>query len=116
MKQKPWLIVGTFVALWVVLSLISPTRTLHLAPAIVGAWPLFGSTIENPKLSLVNRTRLMLIGIGLGVATTAGLALAGGLEGPSLLPAGGAALEAYVFVFLGGSAAMAVSPIWREQK
>ncbi len=107
--------IGLFIALWVVLALVSPTRTLHLAPVIVGAWPLFGSVIDNKSLSRLDRIKLSGVGLMLGIATTTVLALAGGLEGPSLLPIGGAALEGYLFALLGAIAALAIAPIWREQ-
>jgi hypothetical protein len=116
MKRQPWPTVVVFVVIWVALASISPTRTLHLAPVIIGAWPLFGSVIEKSSLPMPHRIGRAGIGVGLGVATTAVLALTGGLEGPSLLPAGGAALEAIVFSFLGGLLALAIAPIWREQK
>lgn len=103
-----------FVVIWIVLASISPSRTLHLAPVILGAWPLFGSIIENPSLPMGHRIARALIGVGLGLATTALLALTGGLKGPSLLPAGGAAGEAYLFALLGGVLALAISPFWLE--
>ena len=116
MKRQPWLTVGVFVALWIVLALTSPTRTLHLAPVILGAWPLLGSMAEDPSIEWRGRFSLSAVGALLGVATTSVLALTGGLEGPSLLPVGGATLEAYVFSFVGGIAALALTAMWREQK
>lgn len=114
--RQPWLTVGVFATLWVVLALSSPTRTLHLAPAILSAWPLLGSMAENPSIDWPKQFALSAVGALLGVATTTVLALTGGLEGPSLLPIGGAALEAYAFSFVGGIAALALAAMWREQK
>ncbi len=116
MKRQPWLTVGVFVTLWIVLALTSPTRTLHLAPVILGTWPLLGSMVEDPSIAWRKRFGLSAVGALIGVATTTVLALTGGLEGPSLLPVGGAALEAYVFSVLGGTAALALAAVWREQK
>ena len=116
MKRQPWLTVAGFIGLWAVLALVSPTRTLHLAPVAIGVWPVLGSVIEKPSLSAVHRIGLTGIGVALAAVTTLGLAMAGGLEGPSLLSSGGAALEAYAFAAAGGLAGLALSPIWREQK
>jgi hypothetical protein len=62
-----------------------------------------------------HRIALAGTGVGLGLATTTVLALTGGLNGPSLLPAGGAAGEAYVFALVGGVLALVISPFWQEQ-
>ncbi len=66
MRRQPWPIVAMFVVIWIALASISPTRTLHLAPVILGAWPLFGSTFENPSLPMSHRIALAGIGVGLG--------------------------------------------------
>ena len=116
MKRQPWLTVGVFVTLWIVLALTSPTRTLHLAPVILGAWPLLGSMAEDPSINWRKRFALSAAGALLGAATTTFLALTGGLEGPTLLSVGGAALEAYVFSVVGGIAALGLAAMWREQK
>jgi hypothetical protein len=116
MNRQPWLTVGVFVMVWVVVALTSPTRTLHLAPVILGAWPLLGSMAEDPSIEWRQRFGLSAVGILLGVATTTVLALTGGLAGPSLLSVGGATLEAYVFSVVGGTAALVLAAMWREQK
>ena len=116
MTRQPWLTVAGFIGLWVILALVSPTRTLHLAPVAVGLWPVLGSVIEKPSLATIHRIGLTGIGIGLAAITTLVLTLAGGLEGPSLLSSGGAPLEAYVFAVVAGLTGLAISPIWREQK
>lgn len=64
-----------------------------------------------PSTSKWNRGRLTVIGGGLALATTAVLAAAGGLEGPSLLPAGGAALEAYAFAATSAVLAWGISGV-----
>lgn len=73
-------------AVWLVLALIHPTTTYHLAPLVTAlAWPL----IASRRPGLLYRAHHRLLGVVGGAllagATLAILALAGALEGPALI-------------------------------
>lgn len=84
--------VGTFlfVFLWVVLAVARPSTTFHLAPLIVTAWPAVGER-EPKRAAAMAVTGLLIAG-----ATILVLSITGMLQGPSLLPWGGSALESVV--------------------
>ena len=91
-------------ALWTVLAFASTGVTYHLAPLLVAAVPGLAAGAEK----VLNRgvaERLAAVGLAgaLGVALL--LSALGRLEGPSLLPFGGAAMEAVLFSALGAAAA-----------
>lgn len=93
---RPWIGAAIFAALWTAAAVVSPTTTLHLAPAITAGWP--AATSE--------RTDLLGLGaIGLSIAAVAAIVLsvAGHLQGPSLLPVGGPLAEAMVAAPLGAA-------------
>jgi|SRR5665811_254021 len=89
-------------ALWALLAFRSPTTTYHLAPLLVVvvvpfAYRNAGGVSGRAVVGLA-------LAAGLGTVALAGiLAATGALDGPSLLPTGGALLEAAV-----GAAAGAV--------
>ena len=87
-----------FGLLWVVLAIASPAITYHLAPAIVAGWPSLAGrhTARGPQLAVA--------GFVIAAATTTLLSAAGYLDGPSLLPAGGAAAESYAAAAVGAAA------------
>lgn len=100
-----------FAAIWVVAAALRPELTFHLAPLIVaGAAPVIlalearGVGNSEPPLAAAG-----LLATGLAVAATGGLSAAGWLEGPSLLPTGGAALEAAMFALAGGTAGWTIA-------
>lgn len=96
--------------LWVVLALASPTTTYHLAPLLVAGTPTVADSLEGegPKVRLVS---LAALGLILALAATGILAILGSLEGPSLLPIGGAALESAVFALVGSLAGIFVAAV-----
>ncbi|MFQ5967811.1 MAG: hypothetical protein ACE5MI_09385 [Acidimicrobiia bacterium] len=89
--------------LWAVLALLRPTVTYHLAPVIVAAAVPWTFVAEHRRQA-TQQDRLIMVAVGLAVAaaTTTLLAVAGLLDGPSLLPIGGAALESYAGALVGG--------------
>jgi O-antigen ligase len=89
-----WLPGVAFAVLWAMLAIATTDITFHLAPAIVAG-----------SAALVSRHRRRFwagFGFGLAALITAALSTTGHLDGPSLLPVGGATLESIV-VAAGGS-------------
>jgi len=101
-------------ALWAVLAWNSPSTTYHLAPLLVaGVTPAALLLSDGPLETVLGAGA---IGASLALVTTAGLGMAERLIGPSLLPSGGAVLEAMVFAALGaaaGTVAAAVTAVRR---
>lgn len=89
-----------FTALWLLLALISSTTTYHLAPLIVAGTPQIVDSLERGS-STVRLVILSAVGLALALVTTGILSASGNLEGPSLLPTGGAVLESVVFAAMG---------------
>lgn len=87
-------------ALWVLLALISSTTTYHLAPLIVAGVPVIVDSSEQAG-STARLILLATLGVFLALAVTAVLSVSGSLDGPSLLPIGGAALESVLFAIAG---------------
>ena len=89
---------GLLAALWVVLAWLNPDLTYHLAPIFVaGAFPIGHRLRVKAPLNPV-QALATFVGSALNVGIATGiLAWADKLRGPSLLPTGGAVLEAVVF-------------------
>lgn len=87
-------------ALWLILAVISPGTTYHLAPLLVAATPPVAEVTKNPGES-ASPGRATAVGGGLALLVALLLWIAGALEGPSLLPLGGAVLESVVFAVAG---------------
>lgn len=85
-----------FTALWILVAAMSDGTTFHLAPVIVAGVPVisWGG----------HRLTGMLIGMSGATIAAVGLSLAGLLDGPSLLPFGGALLESIVGAAVGAVA------------
>lgn len=96
-----------FAGIWVVIAANRPTTTFHLAPLIVAAWPAFGERDLNKALPMA------LLGGLIATATTSLLVIAGWLNGPSLLPWGGAALESVVATAAGAVIGLSNSVVAR---
>lgn len=92
-------LVGTllFVLLWVALAVARPSTTFHLAPLIVAGWPAIGE--REPKLAAATA----VVGFMVAGAAALVLSITGMLQGPSLLPWGGPALESMVAAGVGAS-------------
>ncbi len=93
---------GVVAAVWVVLAWVNPESTYHLAaPLVAGIFPI------AQRLRLGRLTWAQALGAGAGgfvnvLLVTGLLSLLDKLQGPSLLPIGGAALEAVIFGLAGG--------------
>ena len=99
------------VALWAILIVARPGVTFHLAPIFAAATPVLLARYEG---QLKHTTALLAGAVGLVItlAATFVFSVAGGMDGPSLLPAGGAALESVVFAVIGAIAGVAIAWPW----
>ena len=96
------LAVAGVIALWVILALVRDGTTFHLAPLIVaGALPVMAGLDPDHERSATATAALAIVGGIAALGTTAGLAAADAMAGPSLLPFGGAATESVVFSLVG---------------
>lgn len=86
--------------LWVGLASANPTITYHLAPVLVAVAVPVGSAL-NGRLEPLTAVAATAIGLALTYGATAGLGVTDHLTGPSLLPSGGAVVEAIVFGAVG---------------
>lgn len=93
-----------FAVLWAVAATARPGTTFHLAPLIVSGIPATALVLDARSARPRGQTgAASLAGFGVAVAVTAALAAASRLEGPSLLPFGGAVTEAVVFSAAGAA-------------
>lgn len=96
--------------LWVGLASANPTITYHLAPALVAIAVPVGAAL-NGRLEPPAAVAASAIGLALTYGATVGLGVTDHLTGPSLLPSGGAVVEAFVFGAIGAVAGV-VFAIW----
>lgn len=90
--------------IWLSAATIRPETTYHLAPLLVaGAVPLLSMPGASAPASRAVAAAA-LGGAGLALGSTGVLAGLGNLEGPSLLPFGGAAAESILFSLVGSIA------------
>ncbi|MEA1903711.1 MAG: hypothetical protein U9N56_09320 [Actinomycetota bacterium] len=89
--------------LWAALAFIFSTTTYHLAPVIVAAAPAIVDASER-RGSPARHALAAALGVVMALIVTGVLSVSGSLDGPSLLPSGGAALESVVFSAAGGLA------------
>jgi peptidoglycan/LPS O-acetylase OafA/YrhL len=85
---------------WVLLAWLNDT-TLHFAPLLVAAFVPLGAALAGEPPPFSRRLAATAVGAALALAATAVVALSGHLDGPSLLPAGGAVAEAVAFSLSG---------------
>ncbi|MEX0700161.1 MAG: hypothetical protein WD354_10575 [Acidimicrobiia bacterium] len=83
---RPLIGSGVFALIWVVVALARPTTTFHLAPAIVAIWP---AVTGGGRRSVFYSASGLLV----ATATTLALSASGMLQGATLLPWGGPAVE-----------------------
>jgi len=108
---KPLRYAFALAVLWAVLAWYSPSTTYHLAPLLVaGVVP--GALLLSDERSPWRITLAAgAVGASLALITTTGLGLAERLIGPSLLPSGGAVVEAVVFAALGATAGVVAAAV-----
>jgi len=99
--------------LWIVLASTNSSTTYHLAPLLVAIAVPTGSVLADRTTFRV-AAAAAAIGVALTYGATAILAAADHLSGPSLLPTGGAVLEAIVFG-AGGAIAGLGFAVWRNR-
>jgi len=87
-------------AIWVAAAWLNET-TLHFAPLLVAALVPLGVALAAEPPSFPRRLAGAAVGAAVALAATAVLALSGHLDGPSLLPSGGAVAEAVAFSLAG---------------
>ncbi len=93
---------GALGALWAVLAIARDGATYHLAPLLVAALPPGLVGLENSDES-ADLPRLAIIGAASALGISLLLTVIGRMEGPSLLPFGGAAAEAVLFSMVGAA-------------
>ena len=89
--------------LWAVLAWNSPSTTYHLAPLLVAGVAPAALLLDDGRSPWQTALVAGVAGVSLALITTAGLSLGERLIGPSLLPSGGAVVEAVVFASLGAA-------------
>jgi len=100
---------GLLAGIWVVLAWLNPDVTYHLGPILVAASFPIGHRLRAGARLLPFQGFATFVGAGLNVGVATGiLAWADKLRGPSLLPSGGAVIEAVVFGAVAGIAAAVV--------
>lgn len=93
-----------FAVLWLVLAWNRPGVTFHFGPLVVAATlPYAYVTFAKRRASASAVVAMANAGIAAALVVTALLASADRMTGSSLLPTGGAALEAIVFALVGGA-------------
>lgn len=86
--------------LWVLLAAANESTTYHLAPLLIAVAVPVGAALSD-RIDLRGAAMAASVGLALALAGTVFLAPADRLAGPSLLPVGGAVLEAVVFAATG---------------
>ena len=100
-------------ALWMVLAWLNRGTVYHLAPLLVAAVVPVGLVLSETPGTRSTALGATGLGTGLALAATLVLAVAGRLEGGSLLPSGGAVTEAVVLSLAGGVVGLALG--WRRR-
>jgi hypothetical protein len=96
-----------FALLWALLAAVRPGTTFHLAPLLVAAAVPWVHRVQD-RPARPAAYRLAAVGTGIAAGTSVLLAIAGRLDGPTLLPFGGALEESLVGAVIGGLAGLAV--------
>ena len=92
--------------LWILLAASNPDTTYHLAPLLVAGSGPIPMRRPGPRRLGFN---VSAIGTAISLAITVLLAAMDKLNGPSLLPFGGAVEEALIFAVVGGLFGLAYS-------
>ncbi|MEX2424621.1 MAG: hypothetical protein WD990_11650 [Acidimicrobiia bacterium] len=88
MSARSWIPSAGFAVVWIVAATITPDVTYHLAPVIVAAAPVSSRDRLAPTWPLFAFAFTAVVAFGLARFDL--------LQGPSLLPVGGALLESVV--------------------
>ena len=88
--------------LWVVVALIRPTSTFHLAPFLIAAAPPLLFTLDrDTRADWTTVFRLAAAGMALALAATFVVAAGGAMQGPAFEGFSGPLVEAAVFAAVG---------------
>ena len=90
-----------FALLWAVLAAVRPGTTFHLAPLLVAGLVPLVYRVQGGA-SRITAGRLAGVGVALAAVVSVLLGAAGFLDGPSLLPFGGAFVESLAGAAVGG--------------
>lgn len=99
------------VALWAILIATRQGVTFHLAPIFSAAAPALLARYEG-RLKQSTALYVGLIGLVITLVATFAFSAAGRMDGPSLLPAGGATSESVVFAVIGAIAGVLIAWPW----
>jgi len=111
---RPLALAAGLAALWGTLAWFNDPTTYHLAPLLVSGVAALGA-FGDEEASTAQRLIASLIGTALALVVTATLGTTDHLTGPSLLPVGGAVLEAAVFAVAGGLVGVGVALVRRSR-
>ena len=101
--------------LWVVVALLRSGTTFHLAPILVAAAvPVTVAYDTRDQTSMQDLVVAAVIGLALALLATLILTLADEMTGPSLLPSGGAVMEAVVFSLIGAIGGFVIAMLRRN--
>lgn len=90
--------------IWVLLTIWRPTATFHFAPLLVAvAWPYATRVQHGRAAGWAEAAPAVLGGVAVGLLTTAGLTVAGRLDGPTFWGTPGASLESVAMTLLGAA-------------
>jgi hypothetical protein len=99
------------VALWAVLIAARPGVTFHLAPVFAAAAPVLLARYAG-RLRHSTAVLAGALGVAIALLATLGFSATGRLDGPSLLPVGGATLESVVFAACGAIVGVLIAWPW----
>ncbi|MEO5779294.1 MULTISPECIES: hypothetical protein [Arthrobacter] len=106
--------------LWLVLALLNPETTYHLAPVLVAAgWPVVYRLRAGGRRPVMLRTLAVAGGAGTALLVTGVLGALGALRGPTLTGTGNALAETIIAIAAGvvaGMIAVGVVPQRRARK
>jgi hypothetical protein len=106
---------GSLAVVWLIAAVLRPEVTYHLAPVLVAGSLPIALVLDRDH---VPKTRALVLAAGLGfavaVATTALLAGAGWLEGPTLGPFKTAAGESLAGAAFGAVTGLLTAILWRR--
>ena len=101
--------------LWVVVALVRSGTTFHLAPILVAAaLPVAVAYDTRDQTSTQQLVLATVGGLAMALVATLILTLADEMTGPSLLPSGGAAMEAVVFSLTGAIGGFVIAMLRRN--
>ncbi|MCP3975799.1 MAG: hypothetical protein GY720_15050 [bacterium] len=113
--RRALLVMGALGALWAVLAVARDGVTYHLAPLIVAAIPAGFVGLDDSR-RVADLPRLAIIGAASALGISLLLTVIGRMDGPSLLPFGGAAAESVIFSVGGALAGWFVARVQSQSE